>query len=69
MESDTAVVIANGLKEGETILNIIRGKSLGTFITKNGQSELHTPVEVMADEGMCTRPIAFCSKYMFIFSS
>ena len=31
---DTAVVIASGLRQGETILDIIRGKQVGTFIAK-----------------------------------
>ena len=45
------MVIANGLKQGETVLDIIRGKPVGTFITRNGQDESVVPVERMAEEG------------------
>lgn len=51
VEGSTAVVIANGLKQGETVLDIIRGKPVGTFITRNGQDESVVPVERMAEEG------------------
>ena len=54
VEKDTAVVIANGLKQGETILDIVRGKQVGTFITKNGHVELDASVDHMADEGQST---------------
>ena len=52
MKGDTAVVIANGLKQAETILDIIRGKPVGTLVTKNGHDELVTPVDTMADQGI-----------------
>lgn len=51
VKRDTAVVIANGLKQGETILDIIRGKQVGTFITKNGHVELASSVDQLADDG------------------
>ena len=51
MEKDTAVVIANGLKQGETILDIVKGKQVGTFLTKNGQVELATNTEQLAEDG------------------
>ena len=51
VKNDTAVVIANGLKQGETILDIVKGKQVGTFITKNGHVELDASVDYMADEG------------------
>ena len=51
VEGSTAVVIANGLKQGETVLDIIRGKPVGTFITRNGHDEAVVPVERMAEEG------------------
>ena len=51
VEGSTAVVIANGLKQGETVLDIIRGKPVGTFITRNGHDESVVPVERMAEEG------------------
>lgn len=51
VEKDTAVVIANGLKQGETILDIVKGKQVGTFITKNGHLELAATTDQLADEG------------------
>ncbi len=51
VEKDTAVVIANGLKQGETILDIVKGKQVGTFITRNGQFELATNTEQLAEDG------------------
>lgn len=51
VEGDTAVVIANGLRQGETILDIVRGKTLGTFITRNGHIELADTSDVLADNG------------------
>lgn len=51
VQNDTAVVIANGLKQGETILDIIEGKQVGTFITKNGHFELAASVDHLANEG------------------
>ena len=52
VESDTAVVIANGVKQGETIMDIINGKPIGTFMTKNGHLELVVPADQLADEGI-----------------
>ena len=53
MKEGTAVVIANGLKQGETILDIIKGKPVGTLITSNGHTELAAPLaDKMADEGV-----------------
>ena len=51
VQKDTAVVIANGLKQGETILDIVQGKPVGTFITKNGHLELASSVDQLADDG------------------
>ncbi len=51
MEGETAVVIANGMRQGETILDIVRGKAVGTFITRNGHIELATSGAALADEG------------------
>lgn len=53
VEGNTAVVIANGLKQGDTVLDIVRGKPVGTFITRNGHDELVIPTERMAEEGVC----------------
>lgn len=48
----TAVVIANGLKQGDTILDIIKGKQIGTLISRSGHTELAAPLaDTMADEG------------------
>lgn len=52
VQKDTAVVIANGLKQGEIILDIVRGKQVGTFITKNGHLELASTADQLADEGI-----------------
>ena len=57
MSKDTAVVIANGLKQGETILDIVRGKQVGTFITKNGHVELDSSVDFLANEGEVPHPL------------
>ena len=51
MKEGTAVVIANGLKQGEMILDIIKGKPIGTLITRNGQTELAASPDAMADDG------------------
>ena len=51
VKEGTAVVIANGLKQGETILDIIKGKPIGTLITRNGHTELAAPPDALADEG------------------
>ena len=44
VEGETAVVIANGMRQGETILDIVRGKPVGTFITRYGGQSLHMQV-------------------------
>ena len=51
VERGTPVVIANGTKGGETILEIVRGKSVGTLVTSNGHSEVIDSAEQLADEG------------------
>jgi hypothetical protein len=51
VKEGTAVVIANGLKQGETILDIVKGKPIGTLITRNGHTELAAPPDAMADDG------------------
>ena len=51
VKEGTAVVIANGLKQGETILDIMKGKPIGTLITRNGHTELAAPPDTMADDG------------------
>ena len=52
VEGSTAVVIANGLKQGDTILDIVKGKPVGTFVTRNGHTELVALAEQLADEGL-----------------
>lgn len=67
VERDTAVVIANGLKQGETILDIVKGKLVGTLITRNGHMEIATSTEHMANDGRwpwCTHELQ-----QFIFTS
>ena len=55
VERGTAVVIANGLKQGETILDVVKGKLVGTLITKNGHMDIDATTEQLADDGMvCT---------------
>lgn len=51
VQRGTAVVIANGLKQGETILDIVKGKQVGTFITRNGHVELASTADHLADTG------------------
>ena len=61
VKGGTAVVIANGLKQGETILDIIKGKQIGTLITRNGHTELAAPLaDTLADEGT-TMSAVVCS--------
>lgn len=51
IQKDTAVVIANGLKQGEVILDIVKGKQVGTFITRNGHVELAETADQLAEDG------------------
>lgn len=44
-------MIANGMRGGDTILDILRGRAVGTLVTSNGESEVAVPVEQLADEG------------------
>ena len=50
-QGKTAVVIANGTRQGEMILDVIRGRPLGTFITASGETELAESPDVMANLG------------------
>ena len=63
VKEGTAVVIANGLKQGETILDIVKGKPIGTLITRNGQTELAAPPDAMADEGKLDTLISLLWSY------
>ena len=60
VKEGTAVVIANGLKQGETILDIIKGKPIGTLITRNGHIELAAPPDALADEGKALISLMLC---------
>ena len=55
VEHGTAVVIANGIKQAETIMDIVKGKPVGTLVTKNGHSELAVSVDTLADDGEALR--------------
>ena len=45
------MVIANGTKGGETILEIVEGKPVGTLVTSNGHSEVMVSSEQLANDG------------------
>ena len=51
VEGGTPVVIANGTDGRETILEIVRGKPVGTLVTTNGHSEVIVSAEQLANEG------------------
>lgn len=48
------MVIANGLKGGEVILDVLKGKPVGTLVTSNGHSEVIEPAEQLAESGKCS---------------
>ena len=50
-EGQTAVVITNGCRQGDVILDVIRGRPIGTLITQSAQQELAQSVDIMADQG------------------
>lgn len=47
----TAVVICNGKREGEVILDVMNGRQVGTLITSRGSSEVMESVDVVAEQG------------------
>ena len=51
VEGGTPVVIANGTKGEGTILDIVRGRPVGTLVASNGHSELTVSAEQLADQG------------------
>ena len=51
-EGQTAVIITNGQRQGETILDVVNGKPIGTLITQSGLEEKAEQVYVMADKSM-----------------
>ena len=44
-------MITNGQRQGETILDVVNGKPIGTLITQTGWEERTEQVHVMADKG------------------
>lgn len=52
VEGGTPVVIANGTKGENTILDIMRGRPVGTLVTSNGHNEIIVTAEQLANEGM-----------------
>ena len=45
------MVIANGTAGGETILDIVRGKPVGTLVTSNGHNDVVVSAEQLAEDG------------------
>lgn len=56
VEGGTPVVIANGTKGGEVILDVLRGRPVGTLVTSNGHSEIIEPAEQLAESGKHSSP-------------
>lgn len=50
------MVIANGTKGGEVILDVLRGRPVGTLVTSNGHSEIIEPAEQLAESGKHSSP-------------
>ena len=51
-EGDTAVVIINGRRQGEGILDVMRGRLIGTLVTQSSSEEMVTQsVEQMVQQG------------------
>ena len=50
-EGQTAVIITNGCRQGDVILDVIRGHPIGTLITQSGQQELAQSPDIMAEQG------------------
>ena len=50
-EGQTAVVIMNGRRQGEMILDVVNGHSIGTLVTQCGEERMLYPVDLMADQG------------------
>lgn len=51
-EGQTAVVIMNGRRQGEMILDVVNGRAIGTLVTESGEESSAYPVDLMADQGM-----------------
>ena len=64
-ESKTSVVICNGKRQGETLMDIVQGKQIGTLITNTGATEMIESVDVLADLGM-QHSIAIFGVYLFL---
>lgn len=50
-EGQTAVVITNGCRQGDVILDVIHGRPIGTLITQSAQQELAQSADIMAEQG------------------
>ena len=51
-EGGAAVVIMNGRRQGEGILDVVRGRLIGTLITQStGEETVTQPVELMTLQG------------------
>ena len=50
-KGQTAVVITNGHRQGDTVLGVVRGQPVGTLITQYGEEERVESVDVMATKG------------------
>ena len=57
LKNGVSVVICNGCEE-KAIINIVKGKKVGTFFTMSPSEG--TPVEVQAREGKTPFTCAFC---------
>ena len=51
-ESKASVVICNGKRQGETLVDIVQGKQIGTLITNTGATEMIESVDLLANQGM-----------------
>jgi delta-1-pyrroline-5-carboxylate synthetase len=56
-EGQAAVVIMNGCREGETILDVVNGRSIGTLITQSNGEGPSQSIDLMADYGKCYTPV------------
>ena len=45
------MVICNGKRQGETILEIVKGKRIGTLITSTGATEMVESMDDLAEQG------------------
>lgn len=50
-DGGTAVVIINGRRQGEAILDVVNGRLIGTLVTQSEEETQGQPVELMARQG------------------